>query len=99
LDDFNALDPSYVAQALRYYELSGTLGYTDPDHPESSGFYLTDGTNNVIVYATSTAARTILADHVSDSVTICGLALMAGSPGSQMLVLAYLAYSGITVNE
>lgn len=95
LSAFIALEPSYVSASLVFYELTGTLAYTSPEAPESSMFVLSDSGVNVFIYPVDAAARTELGTHVGQVVTITGLAMVAGDPGSEAIVLFYIAFPGL----
>lgn len=88
--DFLTLTPATPEVAFTYYEVSGTLIALDPENP--SVFGITNGMETVPVYAIDDAARTTLAGAVDQSVTIRGLSIIGGDPGSEMILLAYFAF-------
>jgi len=90
MDDFSALAPEVINADFYYYELSGTLNYTDSEHPDTSMFYLSLGEDYVFVYPTSVASRTILTGYVGQSVTARGIAIMGGDT----VILGFLPVSG-----
>lgn len=92
--DFIALDVEYVAADFRYYELDGTLSYLEPGNPSESLFLLTDGADSLYIYPTSPASRATLTAYVGQSVTIRGIAMLGGAPGSQIVMLGFLPISG-----
>lgn len=95
LGDFNALAPSYVTSSLCFYELAGTLAYTNPSEPETSMFVLSDSGVNVFIYPVDAASRASLTMYVDQVVTIIGMAMVAGESGSEMIILFYIAYPGL----
>lgn len=95
LNDFNAMVPSYVSSSLLFYELTGTLDYMNPEAPESSMFVLSGGGVNVFVYPVDTASRTALSAYAEQAVTIVGLAMATGEPGSEMIILFFMAFPGL----
>ncbi len=94
LADFAALNHEYVASDFRYYELSGTLSYMNPSDPANSLFVLTSGSDSIYIYPTAPASRSTLATYVDQVVTIRGIAMLGGEPGSQMVLLGFLPISG-----
>lgn len=92
--DFIALNAEYVASDFRYYELTGNLSYHNPGNPSVSLFLLTSGANSLYIYPTSSASRATLSTYVGQSVTICGIAILGGEPGSQFVMLGFLPISG-----
>ena len=98
LVEFSALTPGYVSSLYRYYQLSGTLAYTNPSAPDESLFVISSGGNSVLVYPINAAARTLLVSNVNSNVTISGIALVGGEPGNQVIMLAFMAISSVTVN-
>lgn len=88
--DFLTLTPATPDVAYTYYELTGTLIALDPENP--SVFGITNGTQTVPVYAIDGNAQAALASAVDHSVTIRGLSIIGGDPGSEMILLAYFAF-------
>ncbi len=94
LSAFNALDSGYVQSNFVFYELVGSLYYTDPENPSESMFYLSEDEVYVYIFPVDPAARSALDTYVEDVVTIVGIAAVASSPGGEMIFLYYIAYSG-----
>ncbi len=92
--DFAALTVEYVGSDFRYYELYGTLSYMNPADPANSIFVLTSGEINIYIYPTSPASRSTLSTYVGQAVTVRGIAMLGGEPGSQVVLLGFLPISG-----
>jgi len=96
---FNAMSPTDPTTGMQYVELTGTLIYLDPGDPENSMFGLTDGVDTVLIYAVDVEVRHALAPVADTLITIFGLSLVVGDPGSEMVILAFLNSPGsIIVN-
>ncbi|HPM08024.1 MAG TPA: hypothetical protein PLL60_04500 [Bacilli bacterium] len=66
----------------------------NPGDPANSLFVLTSGSESIYIYPTAPASRSTLATYVDQVVTIRGIAMLGGEPGSQMVLLGFLPISG-----
>jgi hypothetical protein len=84
---FAALSPATPGVIYTYYEMTGTLIQLSPESPQVFG--LTDGTTTVIIFANNEPSMQALLPYVNELITLRGLSIIGGDPGTEAVFLAY----------